>query len=89
MRQLERMINHGASFWREAIRTGKFSQIRLCLQNDKKTPVMHIVIKERFSEPWMKVISKRPSLKDIAKFLNRFGLDLDARWEARVSVDYS
>jgi len=89
LRQLERLINHDARVWREAITASKFSRVRLCLQDDKQTPVMHIVVKERFSEPWMKVISKRPSPDGMAKFLKQFGLETDARWEARVSVDYS
>lgn len=87
--QLERLINHDATVWREAITAGKFSQIRLCLQDDKKTPVMHVVVKERLSEPWMKVISERPSPEVMARFLKQFDLETDAGWEARVSVDYS
>lgn len=89
LRQLERLINHDFPVWREAITTGKFSQIRLSLQMDKHTPVMHIVVKERFSEPWMKVISKRPPPGVMEGFLKQFALETDDGWEARVSVDYS
>lgn len=89
LRQLERLINHDSSAWREAITTGKFSQIRLSLQMDKQTPIMHVVVKERFSEPRMKVISRRPSPFVMERFLKQFALERDDEWEARVSVDYS
>ena len=89
LRQLERLINHDASVWRKAITASNFSQIRLSLHTDKKTPVMHLVVKERFSEPWMKVISKKPSPEVLGRFLKQFDLDTDAGWEALVSVDYS
>jgi hypothetical protein len=89
LRQLERLINHDNAIWRRAITTGKISQVRLCLQTDKTTVVMHMVMKERFSEPWMKVISEKPSGEVMRGFLTQFDLELDAGWEARVSVDYS
>lgn len=50
---------------------------------------MHIVMKERFAEPWMKVISVKPSNDLVEGFLDQFGFESDVRWEARVSVDYS
>lgn len=89
LHQLEKLINHDDEVWRKAITTNKISQIRLSLQSDKTTVVMQVVIKERFAELWMKVLSERPPKDVMDRFLCQFGFTADVGWETRVSVDYS
>ncbi|KAF1926484.1 uncharacterized protein M421DRAFT_217452 [Didymella exigua CBS 183.55] len=89
LRQLERLINHDDPVWKKAITTNKIGQVRLSLQPDKTTVAMHIVVKERFAEAWMKVLSEKPPHAVMEGFLRQFGFPADGGWEAQVSVDYS
>ena len=94
LRGLELLTNHDHTSWRKAVISGRISQVRLGLgtelNTDKKHVVMDIVVKERFEEPWMKVISVGPPIPLVEKFLRQFGFEREScAWKTRTSVDYS
>ncbi|KAF2623746.1 hypothetical protein BU25DRAFT_173782 [Macroventuria anomochaeta] len=94
LRDLEWLINHKNAAWRKSVIGGSISQVRFGLDTDwdtgKKTVAVDMVVKERFAEPWMKIISAAPPKGAMERFLRHFGFELHSRpWKTRVSVDYS
>jgi hypothetical protein len=87
LRELERVMNHSNPVWTEWMSGNRISQVRLRLARDK-TVSLTAVVKEKFAEPWMKVISAKPPKGALEESLKRFGLE-DDFWKAEFCVDYS
>jgi hypothetical protein len=88
LRIVERAINHDDPTWRKWVSRSRISQVRFQSGRDEKEVYLTAVVKERFTEPWMKVLTTNPPAEALEQFRRRFGLH-DKPWKVSFSVDYS
>lgn len=91
LRDMELLINHDNPLWRKSVSRGRISQVRLGMNTNSRQITFSIVVKEKFAEPWMKVVSAAPPTGAVDRFLQQYGFvePEGHSWIARVSVDYS
>jgi hypothetical protein len=96
LQNVERILNHSNPTWLKWVNKGRISQIRLGLDTDDTTVKLILVLKERFTEPWMKVLhlpDPEQFYKDVAEeALSRFGFHAHGNKNytfLKFNVDYS
>lgn len=89
LQYFDRFINNSNSTWMQWVSKGRISQVRLGTRHCGR-PGADIVVKEKFSEPWMKTIFGQRLAHEVERFLERFGIEpMTFPNQIQAYVDYS